>query len=92
MTASDVAQDHEEGVVGKLPGLGRKTLGPPLLMHLQLLDQLVEEDSQLGAWNLVLAERESWAIHTHCHSLGSKVFSDVEQALDPEADLLGLIL
>src|SRR4051812_28729171 len=39
MAAGDIAQDHEEGVMGKLPGLGRKTLNHPLFMCLQLLDQ-----------------------------------------------------
>ena len=84
MAASDVAQDHEEGVAGQLPGFGCEALGPPCFMRPQLLDQLVEEDSQLGAWSLVLAERENWAVHAHFHGPGAKTFNYVDQALDPE--------
>ena len=75
MAASNIAQEHEEGIMGKLPGLGRGTLNPPLLVRLQLLDQLIEEDSQLGAWNPMLVDREGW-VTTHKYR-GSQQFSRV---------------
>ena len=92
MVAGDIAQDHEEGVTGKLPGLGLEALSPPLLMHFQLLNQLIEEDSQLNAWDLLLANREDWAIHAHHRSLSTETLGHVDQALDLEVAQIDLIL
>ena len=54
VATGDVAQDHEEGISSELPGLDREALGPPLFMHLQLVEQLVEEDPQLDTRDLLL--------------------------------------
>ena len=92
MAAGDVAQDHEEGVARQLLGLGREALDPPCFVRPRLLDQLIEEDSQFGTWNLMLAERENWAIHAHLRSLSTRAFSYVNQALDPEVAHIDPIL
>ena len=40
----------------------------------------------------MLAGREDWPFQAHRCSLGSETLGNVNQALDPEVDLLGLIL
>ena len=55
VSAGDVAQNHEEGIAGKLLGFSREATAPSLFMHLQLVDQLVEEEPYLDAGHLILA-------------------------------------
>ena len=53
-------------------------------MRLQIINQLVKEDPQLDARDLLRAGWVDWAVHAHRRSLGAKTLCNVNQALDLE--------
>ena len=65
MVESEVAQDQEEGVTSKLPGLISEAGGHVVLVHLQPFNRALEEKCQLDTRNFILTNREGPTLHVH---------------------------